>query len=166
MGDQKIHEIRLEKYRATDFDGYFSLVSDDKIMKYIAGRGLNKDEAGKKFESVLKQSSAHVDLSYFKVCETETDVLLGDCKLVYNNHLENSLEIGYLLKEEFWKKGIGTLICTKLIAVAKEKFPDFKVIAIIDPENIASRKLLEKFGFESYWKGIENNIPTEKLRMK
>jgi ribosomal-protein-alanine N-acetyltransferase len=80
--------------------------------------------------------------------------------------LDKSLEIGYLLKKEFWQKGIGTLICTELIKVTKEKFSDFKIIAIIDPENIASRKLLEKFGFESYWKGIENDIPTEKLKMK
>lgn len=159
-------EIRFKKYRSTDFDEYFSLVSDDEVMKYIAGRGLNKNEAGKKFESVLQQSCVHPDLGYFKVCETGTNTLLGDCKLVYNNHLENSLEIGYLLKEKFWKKGIGTLICTKLVAVAKEKFPDFKIIAVIYPDNIASRKLLEKFGFESYWKGIENNILTEKLKMK
>jgi ribosomal-protein-alanine N-acetyltransferase len=38
----------LEKYQSTDFEEYFSLVSDDEIMKYIIGKGLNKDEAGKK----------------------------------------------------------------------------------------------------------------------
>jgi ribosomal-protein-alanine N-acetyltransferase len=159
-------EIRLEKYQSTDFEEYFSLVSDDEIMKYIIGKGLNKDEAGKKFLSILKQSSNDVDLRYFKVYKVDTNTLLGDCKIVYNTHLDKSLEIGYLLKKEFWQKGIGTLICTELIKVTKEKFSDFKIIAIIDPENIASRKLLEKFGFESYWKGIENDIPTEKLKMK
>lgn len=159
-------EIRLEKYQSTDFEEYFSLVSDDEIMKYITGKGLNKDEAGKKFLSILKQSSNDVDLGYFKVYKVDKNTLLGDCKIVYNTYLDKSLEIGYLLKKEFWQKGIGTLICTELIKVTKEKFSDFKIIAIIDPENIASRKLLEKFGFESYWKGIENDIPTEKLKMK
>ena len=46
---------------------------------------------------------------YFKVYD-EKDAFLGDCKIVYNNHLENSLEIGYIIKKEFWKKGIGTII--------------------------------------------------------
>ncbi|WP_243832642.1 GNAT family N-acetyltransferase [Myroides indicus] len=156
----------MEKYQSTDFEEYFSLVSDDEIMKYITGKGLNKDEAGKKFLSILRQSSVDAQLGYFKVFETSTNILLGDCKIVYNTHLERSLEIGYLLKKEFWQKGIGTLICAELIKGAREKFSDFKIIAIIDPENIPSRKLLEKFGFESYWKGIENDIPTEKLKMK
>jgi len=39
-------------------------------------------------------------------------------------------------------------------------------MAVIDPDNVASRKLLEKFNFESYWKGIENDLPTEKLLLK
>jgi hypothetical protein len=28
-------EIRLEKYQSTDFEEYFSLVSDDEIMKLL-----------------------------------------------------------------------------------------------------------------------------------
>lgn len=135
-------------------------------MKYIAGRGLNRHEARNKFQSILKQSSVDVDLGYFKVYKADTNTLLGDCKIVHNQHFTNSLEIGYLLKEEFHRKGIGTLICKALIEKANKLFPEFEVIAIIDPDNIASRRLLEKFNFETYWVGIENNIATEKLKMK
>ena len=58
------------------------------------------------------------------------------------------------------------MICDRLIANAKANFPTHEIIAVIDPDNIASRKLLEKFNFESYWKGVENDLPTEKLKMK
>jgi hypothetical protein len=40
------------------------------------------------------------------------------------------------------------------------------VIGIIDPDNAASRQLLTKFGFQSYFVGIEDEVATEKLILK
>ena len=37
---------------------------------------------------------------------------------------------------------------------------------LIHPENKASKRLLEKFGFQSYFIGEENGIPTEKLLLQ
>ncbi|MBY0067733.1 MULTISPECIES: GNAT family N-acetyltransferase [Empedobacter] len=158
-------KIRFEKYKPTDFNNFFKLVQDDEVMKYISGKGLNEEQANHKFTSILEKGSVNENLGFFKVYD-ENDTLLGDCKLVYNKHIENSLEIGYLLKKEFWRKGFGSMICEHLLVESKEKFPDLQVMAVIDPDNVASRKLLEKFNFESYWKGIENDLPTEKLLLK
>lgn len=158
-------KLRFEKYKPSDFNEFYKLVQDDDQMKYISGKGLNEEQANHKFTSILEKSSVDENLGFFKVYD-ENDNLLGDCKLVYNKHLENSLEIGYLLKKEFWRKGFGSTICEYLLSESKNKFPDLEVMAVIDPDNIASRKLLEKFNFESYWKGIENDLPTEKLVLK
>ena len=158
-------KIRFEKYKPTDFNNYFKLVQDDEVMKYISGHALNEEQANHKFTSILEKGSVDENLGFFKVYD-EDDTLLGDCKLVYNKHLDNSLEIGYLLRREFWRKGFGSIICEHLLAESAQKFPDFQVMAVIDPDNVASKKLLEKFNFESYWKGIENDLPTEKLLLK
>ncbi|MGV0924151.1 GNAT family N-acetyltransferase [Empedobacter tilapiae] len=158
-------KLRFEKYKPSDFNEFYKLVQDDDQMKYISGKGLNEEQANHKFTSILEKSSVDENLGFFKVYD-ENDNLLGDCKLVYNKHLENSLEIGYLLKKEFWRKGFGSTICEHLLSESKNKFPNLEVMAVIDPDNIASRKLLEKFNFESYWKGIENDLPTEKLVLK
>jgi len=76
------------------------------------------------------------------------------------------LEIGYLLKEAFWGKGYGTMVCIKLLSLAEQRWPTEDVIGIIDPENMASKKLLEKFGFKRYFIGVEDDLPTEKLILK
>ena len=42
-------------------------------------------------------------------------------------------------------------------------------ILVVSPSSLRqqwSQELLEKFNFESYWKGIENDLPTEKLILK
>jgi [ribosomal protein S5]-alanine N-acetyltransferase len=158
-------KLRFEKYKPTDFNDYFKHVQDDEVMKYISGKGLNEEQANHKFTSILKLGELDDNLGFFKVYD-EYDEMIGDCKLVYNKHLENSLEIGYILRKKHWRKGFGSMICEHLLSEANNKFPDLEVMAVIDPDNVASKKLLEKFNFESYWKGIENDKPTEKLILK
>ncbi|MNY67982.1 hypothetical protein D3C86_2056730 [compost metagenome] len=62
--------------------------------------------------------------------------------------------------------GYGSLICAKLIALADKMFPETDIIGVIDPENTASKKLLEKFGFTSYFIGMEDELSMEKLILK
>ena len=53
-----------------------------------------------------------------------------------------------------------------MLALATTLNPDKDIIGIIDPDNTASRQLLRKFGFESFFVGIEDDIATEKLLLK
>jgi len=50
-----------------------------------------------------------------------------------------------------------------LLALANRVAPSLNAVGIIDPENTASKKLLERFGFRSYFIGIEDGVSTEKL---
>lgn len=154
--------ITLTKYTATDFSTFYGLVKEDKLMRYISGKGLSEEEALKKFDFILKTNAENDAIGFFKI-HSSTGEFMGDGKLEWNKRDKTKLEIGYILIESFWGKGFGTQICTKLLALAEEKFPAVDVIGIIDPENMASRKLLEKFGFKSYFIGIEDDLPTEKL---
>lgn len=158
-------EITLQKYEPEDFNCFKMLVSEDDLMKYISGSGLNEYQARIKFDRILEINSKEPGLGYFKVFNAEKE-FVGDCKLERYKHDHTILEIGYIIKKDFWRNGIGSLICEELLAVAHNLYPDLDVIGIIDPENIASKKLLEKFGFERYFIGIEDDLPTEKLLLK
>ncbi|WP_218565419.1 GNAT family N-acetyltransferase [Sphingobacterium multivorum] len=71
-----------------------------------------------------------------------------------------------MLRKEHWGKGLGTQICESMLALATTLNPGKDVIGIIDPDNTASRRLLNKFGFKSFFVGIEDDIATEKLMRK
>lgn len=154
---------RLTKYNENDFDLYFSLVKSDEVMRYISGAGLTKEQARMKFDSIIKVNDKHRELGYFKVYNVD-DLFIGDAKLESYVQDPNLLEIGYILKKEYWGKGYGTMICKALLNLANEIFPEREVIGIIDPDNEVSKKLLEKFGFKSYYIGTEDGLPTEKLK--
>lgn len=157
--------LELKKYTAEDFPLFRELTKDDEIMKYISGKGLTAEQAEKKFASIL-EINTDPSLGYFKVMDSESQLFLGDCKLVNYKKDPTVFEIGYLLKKEFWRRGLGTKICESLLSTAKSIDANKDVIGIIDPDNTASRQLLTKFGFHSYFVGTEDEIATEKLILK
>ncbi|NPE45619.1 GNAT family N-acetyltransferase [Sphingobacterium prati] len=157
--------LEFKKYMPEDFTLFKELVKDDVIMKYISGKGLTPEQAKKKFTSIL-DINADPLLGYFKVIDSASQLFLGDCKLVNYRKDPTVFEIGYLLKKEFWRKGLGTKICESLLAMAQDIDANKNVVGIIDPANIASKQLLTKFGFQSFFIGVEDDISTEKLILK
>lgn len=137
-------------------------------MRYITGdgRGLTGERAEIKFRSILAVNRDHPLLGYFQVTDISTGQVVGECKLVYLNENKDVFEIGYLIKPQFWRQGIGTKICTHLLALALDLNAKMDVVGVIDPDNSASRKLLIKLGFQSYYLGNEDNKPTEKLILR
>lgn len=157
--------LTFKKYTPEDFMLFKELVKDDEIMKYISGKGLTAEQAEKKFASILDINTDPL-LGYFKVIDPESQLFLGDCKLVNYKKDPTVFEIGYLLQKEFWRKGLGTKICESMLAMANHIDPNKDVVGIIDPDNAASRQLLTKFGFQRFFIGIEDDIATEKLILK
>lgn len=132
-------------------------------MRYITGSGMSEAAAKATFDRFLSINRLHQRLGYFKVFDLETRTHIGECKLVNYKKDESVFEIGYLVKEQLWGKGYGTLICERMLALASSVDPNKHIVGIIDPANTASRGLLEKFGFVSFFTGTEDGLPTEKL---
>ncbi len=157
--------LQLIPYTPNDFAIFHSLVKEDAVMRYVSGQGLTEEQAQEKFASILEVNAQDPMLGYFKIYNA-TGAYLGDGKMEWNKRDRTQLEIGYILKESYWGKGYGTQICSELLALAARTYPTTSIIGIIDPANIASKKLLEKFGFKSYFIGIEDGLPTEKLMLE
>lgn len=157
--------ISLLKYSGIDFDDYQDLVADGDVMQYISGDGLTAAEARTKFDSILSINEAEEHLGYFTVRD-DNGLFIGDAKLERYKHDPHFLEIGYILKKDFWGQGFGSSICRVLLERAEQLYPQVDILGIIDPENSASKRLLEKFGFVSFFVGIEDDVPTEKLILK
>lgn len=161
-----ITTLSFKKYTSADFLDYHNLVKEDEVMQYITGKGMSEVDAKKRFSFILALGHQNDSIGYFQVLEAANRTILGDCKLVYNKNDSNVFEIGYLLKKEYWKMGLGTKICEYLLCQASIIDQKKDVIGVIDPKNIASRRLLEKFGFKSYFIGQENSCTIEKLILK
>ncbi len=76
----------------------------------------------------------------------------------------NDLEIGYLIATEHWGKGLATEVANALCQYAFEHFDVKVLVAFIDPHNNASKRVLEKCGFEP--DALVKAFDSESLRLK
>jgi len=124
---------------------YFQLVNDENVMKMITGRPLSRTEALTKFQHILKINEQSRQFGYYAVRNKWDGIFVGLAKVVLAN--EGEAEIGYMILPEYWGKGYGTEISQQLIGYCKGIAGLKSLLAIIDPENQASKRILEKGGF-------------------
>ena len=70
--------------------------------------------------------------------------------------LKNNAEISYYIHNDFQKRGIGTILMTEMLKLAK-KLNYRNIFAILIDANIGSIKLLEKFSFQR-WAFLPNFV--------
>jgi len=153
--------IYLEKLIAQDFDQYYTLVGNEKVMAMITERALSKEEALEKFNYFLQNNELHPSYGAFMVFEAKSERLLGSAKLEIKEGKRHEAELGYLLMPEFWGKGFGNEIAEVLLELALADPELTRIFAITDPKNIASRKILLKNGFVSEELGVMDGLPSE-----
>lgn len=158
--------IRLdfEQYSELDFDVYFRLVSNAEVMRMILGRPLTEEEARERFKKMLRDNLRNTKIGHFKALDKFTGECIGHAKLEMTE--SHKAEIGYLLIPEYWRKGYGSEIAQTLVELSRKIDSIHSLIAIIDPENIASRRILEKQGFQRDYEGNYYGLPAVYFRME
>ncbi|MCP2040731.1 RimJ/RimL family protein N-acetyltransferase [Neisseria sp. HSC-16F19] len=137
--------LLLEKFTAADFADYFRLVGDTQVMAMITERALPETEARTEFEQLLANNALHPDFGCFKVSD-EQGRYLGLGKLALDAANSRQAELGYMLLPAYWGQGMAGEIARTLVAQARAQDLD-GLFAIIDPANLASRKILLNNGF-------------------
>jgi [ribosomal protein S5]-alanine N-acetyltransferase len=64
------------------------------------------------------------------------------------------VEVGYRVAAPWWGRGIATEMASAVVAVARDRLGLAEIVAFTLPENVASRRVLEKVGF-TYERDIE-----------
>jgi len=163
-----LNHYKLLKFVNTtrDFDYYYQLVSDEKVMEMITEKPFDFDEAREDFKSLLKVNSISPNFGTYKIIEKETGLFVGLAKLEITTPKADVAELGYIIIPEFWGKGIGSIIAERLIEYAKSLKNSQGLFAIIDPSNLASRKILIKNGFQFREFKEFDGLPGEVLELE
>lgn len=147
----------LRRITNDDVDEVFELRSNPETMKYIP-RPLvkNSDDALEHIAMIEEKIITNIGINW-------GISLKGDPKLLgligfYRMKPENyRAEIGYMLLPEFHGKGIVPEAVNRLITYGFNDLKLHSIEAVIDPENFASEKVLQKCGFikEAHFKESE-----------
>lgn len=142
------YKIYFEKFTEEDFEKYFILVNNEKVMAMITERAIELTEAKSDYNKLLEKNKFHENFGSFKVFESKDKAYIGLAKLEVENNDMKEAELGYMLLPEYWGKGYGSEIAKLMIEKAENEKLLKKITAIIDPENKASKILLNN-GFTS-----------------
>jgi ribosomal-protein-alanine N-acetyltransferase len=142
-------KLKLEKFTKSDFPYYFELVGNERVMEMITERAIELDEAVRDFEKIIVNNSIDENFGYFKILYEETEEFLGLAKLSIKDKNDRETELGYMILPEHWGKGIASKVVNQLIENARKQELIKKLFAIIDPKNLASRKILTNNRFVS-----------------
>jgi ribosomal-protein-alanine N-acetyltransferase len=137
----------LRRVTNDDANAVFEIRSNPETMKFIPRPLLkNTDEALELIAEIDSKITANTGINW-AITLKDNPKLLGIIGY-YRTQPENyRSEIGYILLPEFHGKGIVSEAVNRLIRFGFEDLKLHSIEAVIDPENIASEKVLQKCGF-------------------
>ena len=146
--------LLLREISLDDAEDIFEIYSNEEVMKYF-GKTTYKElsEAGKMAERCINAFKDKEGIRW-GITYKNSDELIGSAGIwrIVKEHLRG--EIGYDLKISQWNKGIMSEALKAIAEFGFSKMNLHTLEANIDPDNAASRKLLEKIGFikEGYFR--------------
>lgn len=137
----------LKRITNDDVNEVFELRSNPETMRYIP-RPLVKttEDALEHIAMIEEKIVANTGINWGISLKGDHKVLgiIGYYRLQPENY---RAEIGYMLLPEFHGKGIITEAVKRLISYGFNELKLHSIEAVIDPENSASERVLEKCGF-------------------
>lgn len=130
----------------------------------VTGRPDREIEARVRFKGMLNDRAENLVTGRFKVSLKSDGSFLGHAKLEMIK--KNEAEIGYLIMPKYWFQGYGSEIAQAMVNLGKKIEEIHQLIAIIDPENVASKKILKNQGFEWDYNGDYIGLPAAYYKMK
>jgi len=138
--------LSLRPFREEDIDRLAELMANADFMRFSLGPYTRERTQGV-LDKFLSWEKAGLP-SPFAVVLQENPKVLGYCGFHHHPEVPGEVEIGYRLHPDYWNRG---LITEAAQAVRDHAFRDWKlprVISLIHPENIPSRRVAEKNGMK------------------
>jgi len=129
-----------------DVHGY----SRDARLTYYLNWGPNTDEQTKAFIKRAIRHQTEIPRTNFEIAVVKSDnqKIIGNCRLVSRLHRHRSSELHCIIRREDWGKGYGAEAIGALLALGFEEFKLHRIFSVVDPEDAASARVLEKCGLQ------------------
>ena len=137
----------LRSFREEDIDAMAQLFANPDFMRFSLGIYTERKKTVDFIEKVMGWDRAGIP-SQFAVVPRREERIVGYCGFFQHPEVPGEIEIGYRLHPDYWNRG---LISEAACAVRDHGFTVLKlprVISLIHPENIPSRRVAEKNGMK------------------
>jgi [ribosomal protein S5]-alanine N-acetyltransferase len=134
-----------------DTEGMYLMDSDPEVHRYVGQHPVTTREESKDVIAFIRRQYEDHGIGRWAVLEKSTGDFVGwtgfkRMKEVANGHTDH-LDFGYRLAQRHWGKGYATEASRAALHYGINIMGLTDIYAMTDPDNAASRHVLEKLGF-------------------
>lgn len=130
--------VLIRRYTELDWEDLYEYLSDEEVVKYEPYETFTIEQAK---EEVINRSNNEC---FYAVILKENNKLIGNVYIAKQDF--DTWEVGYVFNTTYQGKGYATEATGKLIDLAFKEWGARRVIAMCNPLNTHSWKLLERIG--------------------
>ena len=146
----KLHtkRLKLEKLEMKHAESFYSYRSDAETNKYQGWIPYALEDCKHFIKNrVAKEFNTEGTWFQFAILHKESNELIGDLGVHFLEGDEHQVEIGCTIAKKYHGKGYANEALSKLIDNLFRDLKKHRITASIDPNNLASAKMVEKLGF-------------------
>lgn len=138
--------LHLRPFTSADLDVIHAVYADPEVMRYV-GNGAHRTMADTKAAlRTYADALAARGFSFVAVVERASGEVIGDAGLHPLAGRGPEIELGYTLARRAWGHGYATELGRALLRHAFDALHAPRVVAQVEPDNAASRHVVEKLG--------------------
>jgi len=152
--------LLLRHFRADDLDDLVPILSNEAVMKYSATGPMSREQIETALTRWIDEYETE-PLGMWAVIHREDGQLLGFCGHFITD-VDGQLEtdLAYRLAPEYWGRGFATEAARAARDYAFSQGVD-RLIAVIDPENVASVQVARKIGMRHSMAWRQAGLPVQ-----
>lgn len=142
------NRLFISKFTLKDAPFFLELVNSPNWIKYIGDRKTKTiKDAEERIKTGHLESYKTSGFGFYKLLlKAENNKAIGTCGLIKRDTLDE-VDIGFAMLPDYEGIGIGYEASIAVIKLAKQTFQLKKLVAITNPDNNKSIKLVKKLGF-------------------
>jgi len=139
--------VFLRHFHIADLDKMMQVFADPEVMRFGPGPQ-SREWVGKWLEGCLEDYYHKWGFGLWAIVERDPRRVVGFCGLTRFDNIEGrpEIELGYRLARDFWGRGLATEAARTARDHAFQILGLRRLIALIDPANVASIRVVEKVG--------------------
>ena len=141
------NRLLLRQQVREDLDELWDFHCNPENTRYYQDAPRNLDEVKEELEWDLDWYQKNNGLGKWAIIHKETGNLIGLCSLLpWTIDGIEEVEMAYILAEEYRGLGLGTELSQAVLRYGFEKLELSRIISLIEPDNMTSRRVVEKVG--------------------
>ena len=137
----------LRRFTPEDAADNYRIYTDPENMRFMGGP---PDSVESEREHIRKHIANYYEQHGFGLWAAvlkENARLIGRCGLLYQQvEGTREVEVTYLIDRLYWGRGLATEAAREAVKLGFESYGFRRIVALINPENVASVRVAEKVG--------------------